>query len=478
VDVSEFTNQTATLSVSSLSSISDGFYQIIQTNGIVDATNLYQETLRPQLHFTTKRGWLNDANGMVYHNGKYHLYYQHDPFDWGGGGQKWWGHAVSPDMVNWTEVQEGLYSHAYGDQVYSGSAIVDSANTGGFKTGTNDVIVAAFTSTARGECIDYSNDGGLTFTEITNNPVVVHNGRDPHLLWYAPSNYWVMAVYDATGGDGNRIYTSPNLRQWTYRSKINGYFECPDLFQLPVDGNTNNLMWLMCDASSGYQLGQFDGATFTPSTSKLPGNSGAGFYASQTFTSMAPGDKRLVRIGWAIISTPGMPFNQMMYFPTELNLRTTASGVRLCSTPIAEITNNAVNTYTWSNLNLSPGSNPLSGIRGALFDLKTQFTAGSAQTITFSFQNVTVTYNATTQQISCNGHTQSLPPVGGSVQLEIIVDRDTIEIYGNNGELYMPLPASNSSGNSLISLACTGGNATFNSLTVNKLKSIWTGLSH
>lgn len=473
VDVSAFTNQMATLSISSLSSVNDGLYAIFQTNGIVDATNLYQESLRPQLHFSAKRGWLNDANAMVYHNGKYHLYYQHDPFDWGGGGQKWWGHAVSTDMVNWVELPEGLYSRSFGDEVYSGSAIVDTANTGGFKTGTNDTIVAAFTSTARGECIDYSNDGGLTFAEITNNPVVIHNGRDPHLLWYAPSNYWVMAVYDATGGDGIRFYSSPNLRQWTYRSKINGYFECPDIFQLQVDGNTNNLMWLLCDASSGYQLGQFDGATFTPGTSKLPGNSGSGFYASQTFTSMKPGDNRKVRIGWAQISTPGMPFNQLMYFPTELTLQTTSNGVRLCSNPIAEIANNVINVYTWTNLTLNPGYNPLSGIRGSLFDVKAQFSVGTAQSLTFTFQGVVVTYNASTRTISCNGDTQSLPPINGVIQLEIIVDRDTVEIFGNNGQLYMPLPANNSSGNSLISVACTGGNVTFNSLAVDKLKSTW-----
>ncbi len=475
VDVSAFSNQTATLSVSSLGSLSDGFYSIIQTNGIVDSTNLYQETLRPQMHFSTKRGWLNDANGMVYHNGKYHLYYQHDPFDWGGAGQKYWGHAVSTDMVNWVEVQEGLYSHSYGDQVYSGSAVVDTANTGGFKTGTNDVIVAAFTSTSRGECIDYSNDGGLTFTEITNNPVVVNNGRDPHLFRYAPSNYWVMVVYDASGGDGHAFYTSPNFRQWTYRSKINGYFECPDMYRLPVDGNTNNMMWALCDASSGYQLGQFDGVTFTPSTAKLPGNNGANFYAAQTFTSMAPGDKRLVRIGWAIIDTPGMPFNQLMYFPTELNLRTTTNGVRLFCTPIAEITNNSVATYAWTNLSLVAGSNPLSGIRGTLFDVKAQFSVGTAQSITFNFQGQTVTYTAATQQIACNGVVNTLAPVGGVVTLEIIADRKTIEIFGNNGQLYMPVPANNTAGTSLISLTCSGGNATFNSLTVNKLKSIWTG---
>jgi fructan beta-fructosidase len=473
VDVSAFTNEAATLSVSSVASVNDGFYSITQTNGIIDGTNLYQETLRPQFHFSTKRGWLNDANGMVYHNGKYHLYYQHDPFDWGGAGQKWWGHAISTDMVNWVEIQEGLYSHSYGDQVYSGSAVVDTNNTGGFKTGTNDVIVAAFTSTARGECIVYSNDGGLTFAEITNNPVVAHSGRDPHLFWYAPSNYWVMALYDASGGDGIAFYSSPNLRQWTYCSKINRYFECPDIFQLPVDGNTNNMIWLLCDASSGYQLGQFNGVTFTPSTSKLPGNSGNGFYASQTFTSMPPGDKRLVRTGWAQISTPGMPFNQSMYFPTELTLRTLPEGVRLCSQPVAELANLSINDYAWTNLTLSAGSNPLSGIRGSLFNLHATFAPGTAQTINFSFQVVSVVYNVAAQQITCNGKTNSLAPSGGVVQLQILVDRDTVEIFANDGQLYMPLPANNSSGNSLVSVTCSGGSATFNSLVVSKLKSIW-----
>ena len=472
VDVSQISNQVATLSLNSAPSLEDGFYSIVQSNGILGATDLYHETLRPQIHFSSKRGWLNDANGMVYNNGKYHLYYQHDPFDWGGSGQKWWGHAVSADMVNWIELQEGLYSHSFGDQVYSGSAIVDSNNTGGFKTGTNDVIVAAFTSTARGECIVFSNDGGLTFNEITNNPVVVHNGRDPHLLWYAPSNYWVMAVYDPSGGDGVSFYSSPNLRQWTYRSKIYGYFECPDIFQLPVDGTTNSF-WVLCDASSSYQLGQFNGAVFTPGTARLPGNSGVGFYASQTFSAMPAGDSRRVRIGWAQVSMPGMPFNQMMYFPTELTLRTLPEGVRLCSQPIAEISNLTVNDYVWTNLTIAPGINPLSGIRGTLFNLNVKLGAGTAQFITFSFQGATVVYDVTSQQISCNGKTNSLAPNNGVVQLQIIVDVDSIEIFGNQGQLYMPLPVNNPAGNSLISVTCSGGSAIFNSLAVSKLKSIW-----
>jgi fructan beta-fructosidase len=476
VDVSQFKGQTAAVSVNSLASGSTGLSSIVQSKGIVGATNLYQEALRPQLHFSSERGWLNDANGMFYYQGQYHLYYQHDPFNWDGSGQKWWGHAVSPDMVNWQEVPEGIYSHTYGDDVWSGSAVVDAANTGGFKTGTNDVIVAAFYSTARGECIAFSNDRGLSFVDYTNNPVVVHSGtgRDPHLFWYAPSNYWVMAVYDDSGGNGVQFYTTPDFRHWTFRSKIyNGFFECPDMFQLPVDGDTNNMMWELNDASTTYQLGQFNGAVFTPATAKLPRNSGAGYYASQIFTGMAPGDHRTVRIGWAQISTAGMPFNQFLYFPTELTLKTTANGPRLCYAPVAEITNNAVNVYAWTNLALNPGYNPLSGIRGTLFDVKAQFTAGSAPAINFAFQGVTVTYNAAAQQISCNGITNPLPPAGGSVQLEIIVDRDSIEIFGNGGQLYMPLPANNSSGTSLMSLTCAGGTATFNSLTVTKLKTIW-----
>ncbi len=155
---------------------------IAQTNGIIGATNLYQETLRPQSHFSSKRGWLNDANGMFYYNGQYHLYYQHDPFNWDGSGQKWWGHAVSADMVTtWSELKEGIYSHTYGDQVYSGSAVVDSANTGGFKTGTNAVIVAAVYSTARGECTAYSNDWRIDFSPTT-----------PTILW------WFIPARDAT----------------------------------------------------------------------------------------------------------------------------------------------------------------------------------------------------------------------------------------------------------------------------------------
>ena len=478
VDLSPYQGQIATLKVNSLSPGSTGLSSVVQSNGIVGATNLYQESLRPLLHYSCRRGIFNDVNGLVYYQGEYHLYYQHNPygisFSYSDGAQRNWGHAVSTDLVHWQELPDAIYPHSYGDYVWSGSAAIDWLDTSGFKTSTNDVFVATYNSTARSECLAFSNDRGLTFTDYTNDPVVVNNGRDPHLLWYAPSNYWVMAVYDATGGNGIAFYSSPNLRQWTYRSKIMGFYECPDLFQMPVDGNTNNMVWELNDGSSGYMLGQFNGATFVPTTTKLPGNNGSGFYASQTFTVMPPGDTRRIRIGWAQISMPGMPYNQMLFFPTELKLKTVTAGVRLCSTPISEITNAVENSYSWTNLTLNAGYNPLSGIRGQLFDLQAQFTPGSAQTITFNLCGVPATYSVASQQITCNGVTNPLPPANGIVTLEIITDRQSVEIYGNLGQLYMPIGSTAySATNTLLSLTSQGGSPLFNSLAVNKLKSVW-----
>jgi autotransporter-associated beta strand protein len=476
VDVSAFQGQTATMTVDNLAVGSTGLRSVVQTNGIVGATDLYSESLRPQVHYTSRRGLINDVNGMVYYNGQYHLYYQHNPYNLNfgaNGAERNWGHAVSTDMVHWQELPEAIYPHSYGDWVWSGSAVIDTANTGGFKTGTNDVIVASYYSTARGQCIAYSNDGGLTFADYTNNPVVNVTGRDPHMLWYAPSNYWVMAVYDSNLG-GIDFFSTPDFHTWTYRSGITGFSECPDIFQLPVDGNTNNMLWEINGGSAAYMLGNFNGAVFTPTTGVLPGNAGSGFYASQTFTVMPAGDTRRVRMGWAQVNMPGMPFTGMHFFPTVLTLQTLPAGVRLCSTPIAEITNAVQNSQVWTNLTLNPGNNPLSEISGQPFDVQAQFTPGSASTITFNLCGVAITYTPTTQQISCNGVTNPLPPVNGIVTLEVITDRQAVEIFGDSGQLYMPIVSTSySATNNSLSLTSQGAASMFESLKINTLKSIW-----
>ena len=207
----------------------------------------------------------------------------------------------------------------------SGSAVVDRANTAGFQTGKEAPLVAAYTSTGRGECIVFSNDRGRTWTEFSGNPVVRHEGRDPRLLWHGPTKRWVMAVYDEL--DGKRwiaFHTSPDLKQWKFESRIEGFYECPDLFELPVDGKRREKLWVLTAASSEYRLGTFDGRQFTPQTPMLPGHRGNAFYAAQTYSDIPARDGRRIQIGWGRIATPGMPFNQMMTFPCELTLRSTA----------------------------------------------------------------------------------------------------------------------------------------------------------
>ncbi len=223
------------------------------------ADRMYREAHRPQFHFTSRRGWLNDPNGLLWHDGEYHLFYQHNPYGWDWGNMHW-GHAVSPDLVHWTEQPIALYPKKYGDWCFSGSGVVDHRNTSGFGKGDEPPLVVAFTSTGRGECIAYSNDRGRTWTEYEANPVVQHRGRDPRLLWHEPTKRWIMAVYDETD-DARAIafYSSTDLKTWTFESRIDGFYECPDLFELPITENPDETRWVLYGADGLYQLGQFDG---------------------------------------------------------------------------------------------------------------------------------------------------------------------------------------------------------------------------
>ena len=214
LDLGSYSGKQAMIQVDRLPEDSRALELIEQSDSIRDSETLYRESLRPQWHFSSRRGWNNDPNGLVYFQGEYHLYYQHNPYGWSWGNMHW-GHAVSRDLVHWQELPIAIYPRQFGDWVFSGSAIVDWKNSSGFSSLGGAVLVAAFTSTGRGECIVYSNDRGRTWQEYAGNPVVRHNGRDPRLLWHEPSSRWVMAVYDEhENGRYIAFYTSANLREW------------------------------------------------------------------------------------------------------------------------------------------------------------------------------------------------------------------------------------------------------------------------
>ena len=265
--------------------------RIEQSDTLQDAGSLYQEKLRPQFHYSVRRGWSNDPNGLVYFKGEYHLYYQYHPYSLEGGGTHW-GHAVSKDLVHWQELPPAIVPLSPDDIAFSGSCIVDFDNLSGFKTGEEPPIVAAWFSTRRGACIAYSNDRGRTFTEYKENPVVPFVG-DPKLIWYAPGKHWVMAV----NWKGIAFCTSPDLKKWEQLpNPIEGFFECPEIFEICADGNPAKKKWILYSGDGAYAVGGFDGKQFTPDGGKHPYNFGNAYYASQTFNNIPEQDGRRIQI--------------------------------------------------------------------------------------------------------------------------------------------------------------------------------------
>ena len=482
IHMAPYKGKTAKVDVGRMREGSKGLAAIKQSDQVPGADVLYREKHRPQFHFSSRRGWNNDPNGLVFYKGEYHLYYQHNPYGWNWGNMHW-AHAVSTDLVHWTELPIAIYPYRFGDWVFSGSAAVDWNNTGGWQTGDDKVIVAAYTSTGRGEAIAYSNDRGRTFTDYKGNPVVKHGGRDPKIIWYEPGKHWAMAVFDTQGGRGIAFYTSPDLKQWTRTSRIDGYFECPEIFPLAVDpfdklragGNKAKTKWVVYGADGGYAIGSFDGKTFAPDhKGKHRFHYGNCFYASQTFTDIPAADGRRIQIAWGRAGHKTMPFNQMMNFPVVLTLHTTDEGIRMFAEPVKEIELLHDKRHAWKGESLSEGSkNLLDGITGDLFHIRAEIEVGDAGKVGFRIRGGEVVYLPKAQQLVGLGGKAKVAPVKGRIRLEILVDRLSVEIFANDGRMYMPMRFLPPDDDRSLATVCTGGSAKIVSLEVHTLRSAW-----
>jgi sucrose-6-phosphate hydrolase SacC (GH32 family) len=486
LDLTNFQGKQALVRVDSLPATMTNLNSLIWSNGIVGANTFYQEANRPIYHVTARRGWLNDPNGLVYFNGEYHLGFQHNPYGWNWANMHW-AHLVSPDLVHWTELPEWLYPDPLG-AMWSGSAIVDWNNSAGF--GTN-AMIAFYTGAAKGsdpnlprmanagqftQCMAYSLDSGRTWTKYTNNPVVPNlvggDNRDPKVFWYAPGNKWVMVLWLNNNDYG--IFSSTNLKSWTQTSTFTfpGVIEVPDMFQLPLDGNAGNQKWIFWGGAGNYYLGSFDGNAFTAQTGPFTLRGGDCFAATQTYNNI-PGDARRILIVHGTAQFPGMPFNNNINFPMDLTLRTSPSGARLYANPVPELALLRISTNIWPAQSLLSGSNVIAGTYGEAFDLDATFQPGTASSVIFNLRGTAVTYNCAAQTITCNSTTQSLAPSNGVVRLQILVDRGTIEIFGNGGLLYMPMRVTPTAGAQAVSLVANGSGATLNSLQMHNLSSAW-----
>ncbi len=483
VDLTPFQNQEVLARIDSrLATTNQLATFFIQTNTIMADIPIYQELLRPVYHYTARRGWNNDANGMVYFDGEYHLCYQHNPFGcvWGN---MHWGNSVSADLVHWTEQAEALYPDNLGTE-FSGSAVVDWNNSAGF--GTNALL--SFFCSAGGEnrmslgqpftqSMAYSLNQGQTWIKYTNNPVVANvegDNRDPKVIWYAPGNKWVMALYLNNNDFG--FFSSTNLVNWTQTSTFTfaGVAECPEIFPLPLDADTNNVMWIFWAGGGQYDVGQFDGNVFTPQFGPLHLNGGNDFYAAQTFNNIPASDGRRILIGWAAGGNyPNMPFNGGMDFPVQLTLVTAGGTPQMCANPVNEVALLRTCTNSWAAQPLPNGVNAMSGVTGEAFEMDAQFQPGTASTITFTLRGTPVTYNCQNQQVSCEGLTNALNPSNGVVYLSFLVDRGTLEIYGNRGLIYMPMSVTPTAGAQPLGLVASGSGAQLVSMNLYGLGSAW-----
>ena len=452
-----------------------------QTNTIITDTPIYQESLRPIYHYTARRGWVNDANGMLYYNGEYHFCYQHNPYGWAWDNMHW-GNSVSTDLVHWTGLPEALYPDNLGTE-FSGSAVVDWNNSAGF--GTN-ALVALFCAAGgqnrmsigqpSTQCLAYSLDEGRTWAKYTNNPVVPNladGNRDPKVIWYAPGNKWVMVLYLIN--NDFVLLSSTDLKHWTQTSTFTftNAYECPELFPLPVDGNTNNAKWIFYTNVGHYYVGLFDGNTFTPQFGPFSIRGADNFWAGQTFNNMPASDSRRILMANGSQNYPGMPFNQPMIFPVELTLVTTAGTPLMYVNPVREITLLRTSTNSWPAQAMTDGVDVMSGMTGEACELDALFQPGSAGQITFTLRGTPVVYDNVGHQVTCSGISQPLSPTNGLVHLHILVDRGIVEIFGNDGLLYMPANVTPTTGALPISLVASGSGAQLVSLNLYNLGSAW-----
>lgn len=470
--------QTVTLAVEDTGSAGHDFSKALNKihtgpDPVLQGTIVHDQPYRNQFHLSAPRGWNNDPNGMVYHDGLYHLYYQYNPFGifWGN---MHWGHATSKDLVDWEHQPIALYQRTVDDMAYSGGGFVDFNNSAGL--GRNTLFVA-FTSTGRGECLAYSLDGGINFQEFPENPVVKHDGRDPKVIWYEAEEKWVMTVYNAEPCAETRaippadeklkrrrrhaniaFYESKDLRSWKRTGAFTdpdrmAVFECPELFPLSIEGEPDKKRWILYGAQNRYFIGHFDGTTFHKESGPH-GESNEAFYAAQTFSDTP--DERRIQIGWIRTESyvdrfPDQSVNQALSLPQSLTLHRTPDGLRLHMNPVRELESLRVERIGYGkNLSVAEAQALLQNCNGELTEVCISFAENGAH------------------ELVING----LDAGFSGREARIFTDRTVNECYVDKGRVYtVRTLAPEDFANRKTVLRDTGHS--IQSLEIYRLKSIW-----
>jgi fructan beta-fructosidase len=456
--------------------------EIRKADTVADGHQAYTGKYRPLAHFTSKHGWLNDPNGLVYYNGKYLMFYQHNPVacTWEN---MHWGYASSTDLVHWEEHEIALFPDETGT-MFSGSAIVDRNNVTGLRENENDVILLFYTAaggtseTSKGkpftQCLAYSTDGGHTFTKYSQNPLigqVVEGNRDPKVIYHEGTETFVMALY--LDNHEFALYSSTNLLEWNLSQKIllADDTECPDLYPLAVDGDEKNIKWVFSAAADRYYIGGFDGQQFTPETELKRLNFGNSSYAAQSWSDVPEG--RRIRTACASVVIPGMPFGSCMNIPQEMSLRTVNDVVLLCAWPVDELNRLYLDTAEFRDIILTRDKPFVLTTDGKCYDISLQVATENCANFEISLFGLAVRYDGDKRELQCAGNSATVEAIDGKLDLRILIDTAYAEIFANQGSRYMGMTYIQDSNLNQLKIQPDEGNVRVESATVSKLAPFW-----
>lgn len=472
-----------------------------------------RERFRPSYHHTPLYGWMNDPNGMFYKDGQWHLYYQYNPY-----GSKWqnmtWGHSISSDLVHWTHKPLAIKPNGLGT-VFSGSCVVDENNTSGFG---KDAVIAMYTSagTSQMQSLAWSTDNGTTFDIYTGSPTITleSEARDPNMFWNNKTNEWNLVLAHPLDHE-MLFFSSHDLKRWTLQSSFgqgtgaqDGIWECPDIFELPVE-NSDEKKWVLISninpggpfggSATQYFIGNFNGRKFIPDTD-ADGNVptkwldfGKDHYATVSWSN-APEDRRVV-IGWMsnwqyAADVPTTQFRSANTLPRDMSLFRAADGQIYASCqPSPETLNlrGAISSkINRSNIGKKQRSFPLPKANNGICEIVFDIDSRKAEEITITLANnsgeeVPMKYNPQKHTFSFdrtksgivdfskNFTATTIAPTfenEGIISIRIFIDRSSIEIFGNDGKFVMTNLVFPEKPYSTISFSSEGGNARLSDMKI------------
>ncbi|MBL7115747.1 MAG: glycoside hydrolase family 32 protein [Kiritimatiellae bacterium] len=450
----------------------------------------YKENFRGQYHFSPASEWMNDINALMYQDGKYHMIYQ-----WGKR-IRHGGYATSKDLIYWTDEGVALIpqdtflpketANVSGSQVYSGSGVVVKGDVAEKITGSKkEAMVAIYTGTKSGTCLAWSNDGGKNWHDFKANPVCNPtrgaDPRDPHVFWYEPTKTWINAIYE----HGTTFYGSKDLINWEKLSNIKFGFECPDIYEIPLDGDKRNMKWILQDANGSYLVGQFNGKEFITEQDRLVMDVGNDFYAAQTFFRPNLPTKDLLQIAWNDHWNGGVGekgWERNATFPVTVGLVTYEGKMRITRTPI----NGIKKLYEGKAKKLKKetikaGENILSAIKSKAFDMTVVFDLNEtdATSIDFQIAQVQFKYDIANSQMCVGlrkGKGKDLtlkPDKKGLLKIRMLVDWAQLEVFSAGGVFSASYQLGFKPDDSTVGLSATGGDVKLVSLDLNNVGSIW-----